>query len=646
MWPDNETKNDLLGFKVHSDLVRTVITNPIMLPTTIGVFGDWGGGKTSIMKMLEWDLDPENWPAGSPERIQYEHTAVVYVNTWLFEGYDDAKSAILTSVLKELAEHKRFGPKIRDAAYSLLDKVDLMRMVRFGLKYVALPAAAVAATGGLAAVPAALALSSGLSNLFGSSESETEEEKEKPDTEGLIRKNPSEIKTLDIRTFREKFKKMLTDGGISNLVVLVDDLDRCTPERIIDNLEAVKLFLSVEQTAFVIGADPRIVEHAIRNRYAEISTESINIEETKRLVKDYLEKLVQVPYNLPRLSSTEIETYMTLLFCQKHLPPEIFDLCLKACDGKRSTNRYSSFGYVDVRAALGGKELETTLSGALSFSTGIAPLIADGLKGNPRQVKRFLNALMLRKELARVAKLGNIKDSVLVKLMILEYVHTDLFTQLFAWQSHQNGFPKEIADFEIELTGAKGDFNNEDAIKKIDAKWATTAVRKWIVMEPFLTEVDLRDYFWVARDRLESTFSGVSMVSPVVRAVLDDLLSGAAPKRNSAMKSAQSLDPDELTSLLTLIRQRVLRQPGEKNGFDAIRSLIEADIKQAAELMAISLLQCPLDNLHPAVGMDLVTISNAKAEFQDILKPAIDHLIRSNTAVGRAVQKATKTKEK
>lgn len=648
MWPDNETKNDLLGFKVHSDLVRTVITNPIMLPTTIGVFGDWGGGKTSIMKMLEWDLDPENWPAGSPEQTLYEHTAVVYVNTWLFEGYDDAKSAILTSVLKELAEHKRFGPKIRDAAISLLNKVDLMRMVRFGLKYVALPAAAAAATGGMAAVPAALALSCGLSNLFGSTESEAEEdeEKEKPDTEGLIKKDPSVNKTLDIRTFRNKFKKMLTDGGISNLVVLVDDLDRCTPERIIDNLEAVKLFLSVEQTAFVIGADPRIVEHAIRNRYAEISTESINSEETQRLVKDYLEKLVQVPYNLPRLSSTEIETYMTLLFCQKHLPNENFDLCLKACDEKRSTNRYSGFGYVDVRAVLGGNELESSFSEALSFSIGIAPLIADGLKGNPRQVKRFLNALMLRKELARVAKLGNIKDSVLVKLMILEYVHTDLFTQLFAWQSHQNGFPKEIAEFENVLTGAKGDFNNEDAVKKIDAKWATTAVRKWIIMEPFLTEVDLRDYFWVARDRLESTFSGVPMVSPIVRAVLDDLLSGAAPKRNSAMKAAQSLDSDELTSLLTLIGQRVLRQPGEKNGFDAIRYLIEADIKQAAELMTSSLLQCPLDSLNPAVGMDLITISNAKAEFQDILKPAIDHLLQSKTAVGRAVQKATKSKEK
>ena len=76
-----------------------------MLPTTIGVFGDWGGGKTSIMKMLERDLDPESWPQGSPERKRCETIATVYANTWQFEGYDDAKAAILSSVLLELASH-------------------------------------------------------------------------------------------------------------------------------------------------------------------------------------------------------------------------------------------------------------------------------------------------------------------------------------------------------------------------------------------------------------------------------------------------------------------------------------------------------------------------------------------------------------
>jgi predicted KAP-like P-loop ATPase len=140
MWADNETSEDLIGFQVHADLVREVLSTPEMLPLPIGVFGDWGGGKTSIMKMLERDLDPERWPAGSDENSQYNSFAVIYFNGWLFEGYDDAKSAILSSVLLSLGEHKRFGPKIRDGAMSLLKSVKWMRITKFGLKNVALPA--------------------------------------------------------------------------------------------------------------------------------------------------------------------------------------------------------------------------------------------------------------------------------------------------------------------------------------------------------------------------------------------------------------------------------------------------------------------------------------------------------------------------
>jgi len=64
------------------------------------------------------------------------------------------------------------------------------------------------------------------------------------------------------------------------------------------------------------------VEHAIRLRYAERAVAEDESEEAKRLVKDYLEKVIQIPYRLPRLSSTEIETYMVLLFAVSHLSPE------------------------------------------------------------------------------------------------------------------------------------------------------------------------------------------------------------------------------------------------------------------------------------------------------------------------------------
>ena len=52
MWSDNETAEDLLGFRLHSDLVREIVTDPALLPVTVGLFGDWGSGKSSVMRML------------------------------------------------------------------------------------------------------------------------------------------------------------------------------------------------------------------------------------------------------------------------------------------------------------------------------------------------------------------------------------------------------------------------------------------------------------------------------------------------------------------------------------------------------------------------------------------------------------------
>lgn len=643
MWPDNETTNDLIGFRVHADLIRAVVTNAAMLPITIGIFGDWGGGKTSIMKMLEYSLDPEHWPAESSEYKQCESIAVVYVNTWLFEGYDDAKAALLDSILSELAEHKRFGPKIRDGVISLLKSVHWMRATRLALQHVVIPAAAAFFTGGATAIPQALATTIGLSSILplggSSAEKETDGSKEKLDVEKIIKHDSSHVQAMDVRTFRQRFGKMLTDGGIKTLVVLVDDLDRCTPERIIENLEAVKLFLSVEQTAFVVGADRRIVEHAIRSRYAERAIEDKD-EQTKALVKDYLEKLVQVPYSLPRLSATEIETYMTLLFCQQHLSPSDFSLCLNACEESRDKNRYASFGYAGARTALKDTVLNSGLTASLTLAATSSALIADGLKGNPRQVKRFLNTLLLRKELARVAKLNNIRDDVLVKLMILEYVHTDHFTQLFNWQSLQNGYPREIANLEALLAGAKGDVKNEEAAKKIDANWATTPIRRWIAMDPLLKDVDLRDYFWIARDRLESTFSGISMISPIVRAVLDGLVSGAPPDRNAAMATAKKLTEDERVSLLNLIDQLIARQPEDKSGYDAIRCLIESDIPGSADLLVKTLTQRPLDNVPANIGMDFMTLYKKKPALDTILEPAKNLLLKSDTRIGKAAKSA------
>ena len=146
VWQDNETEIDLLGFDVHADLIRSVITDQSVLPVTVGVFGDWGGGKSSIMKMLQKELSNEE---------AYPDVVCLYFNGWTFEGYEDAKAALLTSILIQLGEHKKFGPKAKDWIVKLLKRVKWMELGKAAVKTVGVPLAVAAMTGGLAAVPPA-----------------------------------------------------------------------------------------------------------------------------------------------------------------------------------------------------------------------------------------------------------------------------------------------------------------------------------------------------------------------------------------------------------------------------------------------------------------------------------------------------------
>jgi predicted KAP-like P-loop ATPase len=652
MWTDNETSRDLLGFRVHSDLIRSVVTDPNLLPVTLGVFADWGGGKTSLMKMLQESLEPEHWTEGSPEKQQCERIACLYFNGWLFEGYDDAKSAILSSVLTALGEHKRFGPKLRDGCVSLLKSVNWMRVAHLGLKHVALPAIAAFATGGASLVPSFI---TSMGNLLPGSNSTKEPQPDTPpskgkdkekgadiDWESLIKKDATPAGPLEVRAFREKFAALLKDSNIDSLVVLIDDLDRCSPERIIENLEAIKLFLNVERTAFVIGADPRIVRHAIAWKYKD-NKDSLE-DEAPTVVTDYLEKLIQLPYRLPRLSPAEIETYMALLFCQSHLTADGFTKAVSACDSQRSANRFNVFGYSAVNAAVNEKgqcPLPDALDKALTFSAGAAPLITEGLKGNPRQVKRFLNAFVLRKKLAQVAQLTNIRDDVLVKLMILEYSQEKRFRQLYEWQAAQSGIPHQLSDFEKAL-----DEQQAGEKPELPDDWNTPSLQRWVKMAPALGGVDLRDYFWIARDRLQSSMSGISMVPPVVRRIFEQLVSGSVPEKSTAAKTARDFEESDRDTLFDLLDRNLKQHPTTKAAYDAYRLMIEAGVANAATRYATALDGAPPSQIPPAVGTDIGTLVKSKPELTASFSPVIAKLSKTDTQVGRALAALAKAGKK
>lgn len=567
MWSDNETTEDYLGFKVHADLLLNVINDKNLLPITIGVFGDWGSGKSSILQIIKKSYEEKDDVTG--EYLDKE-TLCIYFNGWTFEGYDDAKAALLNAILKGLEENTKLTEEIKktvvEKAKKLWESIDWMRGAGMVMKNIALPAVTAYFSGGFSLMPFATqkitewGIDTPKKLIEKLNSDEGSEFFKSLQKEGKSKLNQTNV----VADFRNNFEDLLNATGFNKLVVIIDDLDRCTPDRIIENLEAVKLFLNVPKTAYIIGADPRIVRHAIELKYKTDNISSSNDEKIKndRIVSDYLEKLIQIPYNLPKLSDNEVETYLTLLLCKKSFPDE-FTTILKEYQRHIEKDRYSVFGFGDIREAIPDLAI-SEMGKNISILASSSKIITTGLKGNPRQIKRFLNTYILRERLIKTANFSHIKMDILAKIMVLEYANIDLFRELYEWQTkgEKLGEPKQI----IELEKLARENKKDDIKGSYSINWSQDGIINWLYSEPKLSGVDLRDYFWVSRDQLSDSISASSMISKVLRDLHNCILEFSSDKNlNNLIKDKVCLlnEPD-LKTLLGMFQTELVKNPSDE----------------------------------------------------------------------------------
>lgn len=630
MWSDNETQTDLLGFQVHADLVKSIVTDKRLLPVTVGIFGDWGSGKSSVIKMLQDSL-------GAEPKI-----ACIYFNGWQFEGYDDAKSALIHSILLELGEHEKFGPNIKKKAAKLIKRINWLRLFSVGYQTLVAPIVAAQIASMTGAVPVAPAISP---------PAETNDTPDLPDVDltELIRDNPANQGIVGAREFRSEFRELIDETRLDSLVILIDDLDRCEPSRLVETLEAIKLFLSVENVAFVIGADQRIVRYAIAKRY-----ETSRIEEAERratgqldLVTDYLEKLIQIPYYLPRLSASEIETYISLLFCQLRLENN-FECVHEAFLSSRKEDITSVFRHEEINQALHQRKLELPeiLVNELAWCSSISLTLSDLLKGNPRQTKRLLNALLLRKKLAEAARI-EMSDQVLVKLMILEYLQPELFAELYQWQSAQEGKPRELEALEQGPQATDGqleDLANE--ILEAHPGWHVPSMQAWLQMPPSLINEDLRNYFWITRDRLTGILSGVATIPLHLRRLLSDLLdTGDSSILGETKSQLDALSPDDRLILFNELTAYARREPGESDVVGVWLRVAQLFPSHINSLLN-TLQQMPVASLHSNIPLHLARIGQETPEHANRVRQLLSNWSKEKTTLGRTAEEALKAMAK
>ena len=131
MWSDNETTQDLLGYQVHADLLRKIILNDAMLPISIGVFGNWGSGKSSLMLLLQQSL--QEWEK-SQQNEQHNIILQVYFNSWQFESYDSTKLTMIESILEALDKDINTRKDVFERADDLLARINFLKVGVFILK--------------------------------------------------------------------------------------------------------------------------------------------------------------------------------------------------------------------------------------------------------------------------------------------------------------------------------------------------------------------------------------------------------------------------------------------------------------------------------------------------------------------------------
>lgn len=488
MWNDRETDVDLLGHRRIAETIVEIMREEELRPLTIGIHGSWGAGKTSILSLIEGELkdDPE--------------TLCFTFNGWLYQGYEDTKSALMEAVVHELMKRRTTGSKVLDLGRSLLRRINWLKAAKV--------AGGVAMTAALGLPATAMfGLPGLLTSAKGLFESKKEEDKgevnvniHKEEEEAWLKPEDATI-PAQIQAFRDELKELIKESTVERLVVLVDDLDRCLPTAVIDILEAVKLFLFIEGTVFVIAADEQMIEYAVRRHFPDLPVSQADY------TKHYLEKLIQVPIRVPSLNVLQTQNYIRFLVLQNHLQndKERLNQICQAFEASRETpydNKELSYDF--IKDQLGGRSQD--LRGALTIAEHLGNTLAKELRGNPRNVKRFLNTLFLRDRIAKIYGLqGKVTMEVLAKLMLLERFHTDVYEQIITDVTEsENGTSNTIRY--LEDTGKEvGENKGRAGTKKGGAIEAVdTELKAWASQGPSLQEVDLKPYVFISRERAVS----------------------------------------------------------------------------------------------------------------------------------------------
>jgi len=512
MWSDKETERDCLGYSSYVAVLADICTHKDLAPLTLGVFGSWGSGKTSLMQMLKTSLDADSAGTG---------TKTLWFNAWRYEGREDAQSALIHAIIGKLEEDRTLLQDAADVVKRLKNGASVLKLAKF--------------------------IGKSLLTMT-------------PDFGGFLDCFSEESQKLaeTIEQFDADFGTLLAHAKITRIVVFIDDLDRCSNEKVIDTFETIKLFLNTPACTFVIGADAERIQDAVGKVYG--------VTDRQRR-KDYLEKIVQIPFSIPQQDISDITCYVGMLIIGRHLSdkaweqlsaerPRFYTAGAKMCE---TLCRWPEDNHVHFGDA---KTVAAELKEVLPYVN----TLARGLKGNPRQIKRFLNILALRRQLAKANKL-DVAQELLIKIGILEYAWQDFFESVADTVDPATGRSALLDEIAKAAKDRKGDALES---KLLAESMGRAGLVEYLTAAPPLDgTVDLRSYLFLAQTSLSRGQAPAMMPTDERAESLAKLIEGDDQLRAKA--AAQQAAAQEPAIASAIVRMLVSDLQSAKEAVSKVR---------------------------------------------------------------------------
>lgn len=502
LWDDNPSTVDLLGFDAVVEPIAAAVRERDIHPLTLSVQSPWGGGKSTILKLIETEFSDD------------DTCFVVSTNPWAYDDQVDVKGTIIAEILHGI-ENQITDPDLRT---SVSEKAkELLRRISWSR--------------------AAVAIAKGALTF----------QVDPDEIAGIFQpKDPGGPDSM--ASFNDAYKELLgLIPKVERVVVLVDDLDRCLPDAVTATLEAIKLFLSTEKMVFVLAADQDMVRDAI----------SVSLNGARRgdlFAKRYLEKIVQLPIALPRLSAADAEAYIGLLVAGR-LMNKVDLNALAAHVRKRRNNNQTPL--LHDFEGLTVKPSEDDLA--------LAAQLADGLsadrRSNPRQIKRFLNAFGIRESIAH-ARGVTIGPAVMIKMLLLEELHRTSFSALAAAPARER--KAMVTRWESWANPTGGEDEDTTLPEGIDE-----ATKEWAAAPPYLRDENLDPYLTLAASLINVSMG--AQISDEVVALVSSLLGESEAARNIAADNLGERTEDEQLAALDVLFGTTRRS---ENAEAVIRGLV------------------------------------------------------------------------